>query len=52
MKGAADTNNDGVVTLGEVIDYVSENVRRQTQNAQHPATAGRFDRNLPLAVHR
>lgn len=52
MKGAADTNNDGVVTLGEAIDYVSENVRRQTQNAQHPATAGRFDRNIPLAVHR
>lgn len=52
MKGAADANGDGVVTLGEAMDYVSENVRRQTQNAQHPATAGRFDRSIPLAVHR
>jgi len=52
MKGAGDTNGDGVVTLGEAMDYVSEHVRRETRNAQHPATAGRFDRNIPLAVHR
>jgi hypothetical protein len=52
MRGAADANGDGVVTLGEAMDYVSEHVRRETRNAQHPATAGRFDRNIPLAVHR
>ena len=50
LKGKADINENNIVTLGEVIDFVSENVRRATNNTQHPDTAGIFDRELPLVV--
>jgi uncharacterized caspase-like protein len=43
LKGEADFNNDNVVTLGELIPYLSQSVRRATQNAQSPTVAGRFD---------
>lgn len=50
LKGAADTNQDGVVTLGEAIDYTDEHVRRATNARQHPDTSGQFDRSLPMSV--
>lgn len=49
LQGEADVNDDNVVTLGEIIDFVSENVRRATKNTQHPDIAGIFDRGFPLA---
>ena len=48
LKGEADVNDDNIVTLGEVADFVSENVRRATKNTQHPSMAGAFDRSFPL----
>ncbi|MDN3514811.1 MAG: caspase family protein [Candidatus Brocadia sp.] len=50
MKGKADDegNKNGIVTLVEAFDFLEENVKRATQNAQHPDTAGNFDNNLPL----
>jgi uncharacterized caspase-like protein len=50
LLGEADTNQDGIVTLGEAMDYTSEHVRRDTHSQQHPDTAGMFDRSLPLAI--
>jgi uncharacterized caspase-like protein len=50
LKGKADTNGDGIVSLGEAMDYTDEQVRRATRNKQHPDTSGNFDRNLPLSV--
>lgn len=42
---------DGIVSLGEITDYVYEIVRRETMSKQHPVKLGsRFDRNLPLGV--
>jgi uncharacterized caspase-like protein len=52
LKGEADVNRDRIVTTGELIDFVSENVRRATQNTQHPSTAGIFDRMFPIASIR
>jgi hypothetical protein len=43
LKGEADYNNDNRVTLGELIPYLSEQVRRATKNAQSPTIAGKFD---------
>jgi uncharacterized caspase-like protein len=48
LSGDADYNKDGKVSLGEIIPYLSENVRRNTQNAQSPTVAGRFDPALHL----
>jgi uncharacterized caspase-like protein len=50
LKGKADANQDGIVSLGEAMDYTEEQVRRATRNKQHPDTSGNFDRNLPLAI--
>ena len=51
LKGKADRDKNGIVTLGEVLDYVDITVRRETANEQHPTKAGvRFDRNLPMGV--
>jgi hypothetical protein len=48
LKGQADYNKDGQVTLGELIPFLSEHVRRETLNAQSPTVAGRFDPALSL----
>ncbi|MRR17833.1 MAG: hypothetical protein EG826_15400 [Deltaproteobacteria bacterium] len=48
LKGEADYNKDGQVTLGELIPYLSEKVRRETQNAQSPTVAGKFDPALSI----
>jgi uncharacterized caspase-like protein len=48
LKGKADYNKDGLVTLGELIPFLSEQIRRETRNAQTPTVAGRFDPALSI----
>lgn len=48
LKGYADYNKDNRVTLGELIPYLSEQVRRATRNAQSPTIAGKFDPALTI----
>ena len=48
LKGNADYNKDTIVTLGELIPYLSEQVRRATRNAQSPTIAGKFDPALSI----
>ncbi|MFA5865991.1 MAG: caspase family protein [Phycisphaerae bacterium] len=53
LEGKADGyggEKDGIVTLGEAIEYTRDFVRRETRNAQHPAVTGIFDRNLPMGI--
>ncbi|MDJ0636340.1 MAG: SUMF1/EgtB/PvdO family nonheme iron enzyme [Xenococcaceae cyanobacterium MO_188.B29] len=51
MRGKADENNDGIVTAGELFEYVRENVKRATNSKQIPfIDANRFDRSLPVAI--
>ena len=48
IHGDADYNRDGHVTLGELIPYLSEKVRRETRNAQSPTVSGKFDPALSI----
>jgi uncharacterized caspase-like protein len=48
LQGDASYNKDGHVTLGELIPYLSEKVRRETKNAQSPTVAGKFDPSLSI----
>ena len=41
LRGAADFDEDKRVTLGELFPYVSEQVRRATQNKQSPEISGK-----------
>ena len=55
MRGAADgfggRERDGIVSVGELFEYVRERVRADTEGQQHPSVgAAPFDRNLPMAV--
>jgi len=50
LKGEADTNQDQIVTLGEVLIYTDERVRRDTNSGQHPVVSGKIDMNMPLAI--
>ena len=49
LAGDADYSKDNRVTLGELIPYVSEQVRRATNNAQSPNISGKFDPALSIA---
>ena len=48
LTGEADYNRDKLVTLGELIPYLSEQVRRATKSAQSPTVAGKFDPALSI----
>ncbi len=48
LRGEADYNGDKQVTLGELIPYLSENVRRETRSAQSPTIAGKFDPSMKI----
>jgi uncharacterized caspase-like protein len=48
LSGEADYSKDNRVSLGEIIPYLSEQVRRATRNAQTPTVAGRFDPALSI----
>ena len=49
LRGEADYNTDGSITLGELTSYVSQEVRRATKNAQSPTVAGRYDPALTIS---
>lgn len=54
MQGDADgygQQKDGIVTVGELFDYVRENVIKATNYTQHPAIGpNAFDRSLPISI--
>jgi len=49
LKGSADYSKDGFVSLGELIPYLSEQVRRETESSQSPTVAGKFDPAITIA---
>lgn len=51
LNGKADTDLDGIVRLGELVDYVTLNVRRESKSLQHPnPSPTMWDRNLPMSI--
>lgn len=50
LKGSANTNQDKIITVKEVYDYVHANVRAFTNNTQTPVIRGNFDENMPLGT--
>jgi uncharacterized caspase-like protein len=49
LNGEADYNQDRKVSLGELIPFLSEQVRRATRSAQSPTVSGTFDPALAIA---
>jgi Caspase domain len=51
LQGLADADEDGIVTLGEVVEHTRLAVQRRTGNAQVPFVgSGSFDRSWPIAI--
>ena len=52
MRGNADMDpKDGIVSVGELFEYVRERVQKETMNQQHPSIGTNpFDRDLPMAI--
>jgi len=46
LKGGADNNRDRVVTARELFDFVSQRVKKESGNRQHPVMWGQFPDNL------
>src|SRR5580704_4317590 len=49
LEGAADSNHDGFVTAGELIDFVYSDVPSLTKNKQHPRDFGDMEGSTKLA---
>jgi uncharacterized caspase-like protein len=50
LRGSADANNDHVITAGELFDYVSNRVRKDTDFRQNPRALPGTNKNFPLAL--
>lgn len=50
LRGAADVNGDHVVTAGELFDYVSSRVRKETNARQNPRALSGTNKDFPLAI--
>jgi uncharacterized caspase-like protein len=49
LEGAADSNHDGFVTAGELIDFVSADVPALTRNKQHARDFGNIENSTKLS---
>lgn len=49
LEGAADSDHDGFVTAGELIDFVSADVPNLTMNRQHPRDFGDMEGSTKLS---
>jgi uncharacterized caspase-like protein len=49
LEGAADSDHDGFVTAGELIDFVSTDVAKLTRDKQHPRDFGNMENSTKLA---
>jgi uncharacterized caspase-like protein len=52
LKGEAEKNSDGFISVTELFHFVYEKVRRFTKNIQSPVFYGHFDEHLPVSVLR
>lgn len=52
LKGEGDKNQDKVVSVQELYDFIYDNVRAYTGNRQSPVIKGTYDPAMPVAVMR
>lgn len=50
LKGQADSNENGIITVTELFDYVNKNVQKFTFGFQNPLIFGDFDKNMPIGL--
>jgi hypothetical protein len=50
LKGSADYDGDGYITVDEAYRYVSEEVPKATEQEQHPVKKGSVEGQLILGI--
>lgn len=51
LSGGSDINSDGLITIGELYDFVYARVTEYANkipHSQHPVIWGRFNENMPV----
>ena len=52
LKGEADADNNKIITIQELFNFVDENVRAYTMNRQSPVIKGDYDESMTVSVVR
>lgn len=52
LKGNADYNNDGIISVTEVFDYTQKNVVKYSKNRQNPIMTGEYSHTMPISIVR
>jgi hypothetical protein len=52
LKGEADADKNRIVTVQELYEYITENVKKYTGNRQSPVIKGTYDPSMTVAVIR
>ena len=50
LRGAADQDDNGIITLAEAFEYVNKKVTHFTAGAQTPTLSGAYDEDMPVAI--
>ncbi len=52
LRGAADADNNSIVSIAELATFVRQNVANHTHHIQNPLILGKFDPLMPVSVVR
>jgi uncharacterized caspase-like protein len=52
LKGEGDVNNDKIVTIQELFEFVYQNVRTYTGNQQSPIIRGDYDHKMIVSIRQ
>jgi len=50
LKGQADRNGDGFITIKEAYDYLYPKVQRESENGQSPFASAYLDNSIPMGI--
>lgn len=50
LRGGADTNRDRIITAQELFQFVSQGVKKLSNDKQHPVMWGKFDNSMPVMI--
>ncbi|MEK7309723.1 MAG: L,D-transpeptidase family protein [Planctomycetota bacterium] len=50
LKGKADRNGDGFITMKEAYDYLYPKVQRESENGQAPFASAYLDNSIPIGI--
>ena len=50
LRGGADVNRDRIITAKELLEFVSQGVKKLSRDKQHPVMWGKFSDSMPVMI--